>query len=65
MILDSKAIPIFCRDAQKAGLKKMGCFLGGVLLGFIGFNWVLLGFIDFSPSNNWDLLGFIVFFLLF
>ena len=67
MILDSKARSIFCRDAQKAGTSKKnaGLVFGGVLLGFIGFIWVLLGFIDFGPSNYRVLLGFIGFFLLF
>ena len=64
MILDSKAIPIFCRDAQKAGLKKMGCFLGGfywVLLVLIGFYWVLLILALPITGFYWVLLGFFSF----
>ena len=44
-------------------------YLWAVFLGFIGFYYcflrVLLGFIDFSPSNYWILLGFIGFYWIF
>ena len=47
------------RDGQKAGFLKKN--LWAVFLGFIGFYYcflrVLLGFIDFSPSNYWILSG--------